>query len=1555
MSKPLYTSLTIQLTYGGKILMKNKNKYKIGISLLITLAFIMPSVPLLADGSTGIDEADVTEPTTFMQPTKTLTYEKNAGVFLDSSSNSPMATLDYVGGWPVIVTDILIPDIVPAGDYEICAEFERPDYMDSNSGNFVDLCTEDDTATHVDSCDVLYRDDGTIYSMTGVSYGTTFDIWAQTHSDGKLKIWVNNPMDIGISWNDPGDHIDIWRDWDMDGAADWALRYFQTGTFSYWDGTSWSGAVPHAHGYDAVNKEMWVEFDTTYPGQVGGWMVDVEPLNTLYCVVPCNANQVSNPHVIAYTSSHVNVANYMDCPTWYDLDPLNITIFADCTDIVITFENDGPETIDAVTLLCGCVDVSGYAVGLGTTVVTFTIPRTVLPVGACNENGFLIEYTVEHLSAYHLTNSGTIDADDVKDIVAFDCGDAYIKKFYEIHEWTLMNEGDPVNETEIYCTDFEDPCDFYDEWATLDIMDSTYNGAIDTWVWSDKKSNSPTHSFHCTAGDTYLPNQYDILQLAMDGNYIDVTAFQDEQIRIEFSHFMKGDAIEINGTTYVQDGGQVTVDFDTGTDFASVVYCDNDWTDESFTIDVPACATYMILNFTFWSDPAFCYEGWYIDDVCVYGIIGALDDLHDWVFVTDGHTHEQLMEGQFLEECFEEIWHAEEGIYRICVWLQALDDCHRSVNGSGEPGWADSGPFCIIVEVADKLCLADTDLYFDPVSPAWEGDDVTIYSVIENVGTLDATDVQVQVTVNRGEIQDVWFDDVENAPYEEDDYRTYRFGISPTGKADWHITEFDSYSPTHSWMYSNETTLKYKNGVGNENFGGSNYPGAHLAFGTEAFVAADVSNNPSVTFKAKWVLDEYDYVVYGIHSVDSGYTSFYATYYGDLPADYGVWPDNPFMYGVQDTWKEITIDYTSLLTGKSGDPNFNTGKLMPALMFFSDSTGNEVSGYSWSGFMVDDISISKIAAGEEIIFQDTQIIDSLNASNFTTPGEIKTIEFEWENAGVGRYVVTEAILTEDCDSTDNTQIRSYDVINYMQDTDDGTIEFIDHSCEGDDHWIISDCCDDSFWSGNLDTTMYGNNWNEVLYIAPGENKTLVGAGGQNLVIETWYQFNLSDEGLVECSPDGGQHWSTIATFVGACSTTSGDMNPQIATIAIPTGTDQIRFRFVSNNDTTNRGWFISDVFINGVIDDDCDSWDNFIAGPYCAGNWWFTPDQYYNTYGVVSMMYVVFGAPLNYPTPDKTFGCYDPWLPSWWVIPNEIYPQDINCSMDWTIESDDVFFGWYDAYMMLDQASGDTIDFEYANDGGEFNQLLESSFWAAHAIATLDDITGSELTFRAQFASDDVDNAYWDGIAINDLVFYGMKDTNAPTTTVVMEGDFDEVYGYYTSGVAVWLSATDDVTGVAATYYELDGTQYTYTGPFMIEGDGEHTLCYWSVDNEDNVETKHCITPFKIDESGPSVEISIADGPGIYLFGNKLMSSEKYIFLFGGVDVKATVSIDGAPLQTVEFYMNDELFGEDTSSPYQLKCTLKNQGSATFKVIAKDVLGGSGSASITVDTYIKLL
>lgn len=57
------------------------------------------------------------------------------------------------------------------------------------------------------------------------------------------------------------------------------------------------------------------------------------------------------------------------------------------------------------------------------------------------------------------------------------------------------------------------------------------------------------------------------------------------------------------------------------------------------------------------------------------------------------------------------------------------------------------------------------------------------------------------------------------------------------------------------------------------------------------------------------------------------------------------------------------------------------------------------------------------------------------------------------------------------------------------------------------------------------------------------------------------------------------------------------------------------------------------------------------------------------------------------------------------------------------------------------------------------------------------------------------------------------------------------------SGGTVTLNASDSISGVKSTTYQIDGgPQQTYTGPFTVPA-GQHTVTYRSVDVADNVET----------------------------------------------------------------------------------------------------------------------
>ena len=60
------------------------------------------------------------------------------------------------------------------------------------------------------------------------------------------------------------------------------------------------------------------------------------------------------------------------------------------------------------------------------------------------------------------------------------------------------------------------------------------------------------------------------------------------------------------------------------------------------------------------------------------------------------------------------------------------------------------------------------------------------------------------------------------------------------------------------------------------------------------------------------------------------------------------------------------------------------------------------------------------------------------------------------------------------------------------------------------------------------------------------------------------------------------------------------------------------------------------------------------------------------------------------------------------------------------------------------------------------------------------------------------------------------------------------------TGQTVSLAATDaGGSGLAATYYTLDGEQHDYAGPFAVSGDGSHEITWWSTDAAGNTEAAH--------------------------------------------------------------------------------------------------------------------
>jgi hypothetical protein len=112
---------------------------------------------------------------------------------------------------------------------------------------------------------------------------------------------------------------------------------------------------------------------------------------------------------------------------------------------------------------------------------------------------------------------------------------------------------------------------------------------------------------------------------------------------------------------------------------------------------------------------------------------------------------------------------------------------------------------------------------------------------------------------------------------------------------------------------------------------------------------------------------------------------------------------------------------------------------------------------------------------------------------------------------------------------------------------------------------------------------------------------------------------------------------------------------------------------------------------------------------------------------------------------------------------------------------------------------------------------------------------------------------------LNYQLYYSVPvDTTPPVTTCTLNGT--QQGGVYITDVTATLTVTDDMSGVNYTMYKVDNGVWTvYTLPFVVMGNGLHTIHFYSVDNAGNVETEKT-TSFTIQYP---IVITIKGGLGI--------------------------------------------------------------------------------------------
>jgi hypothetical protein len=137
-------------------------------------------------------------------------------------------------------------------------------------------------------------------------------------------------------------------------------------------------------------------------------------------------------------------------------------------------------------------------------------------------------------------------------------------------------------------------------------------------------------------------------------------------------------------------------------------------------------------------------------------------------------------------------------------------------------------------------------------------------------------------------------------------------------------------------------------------------------------------------------------------------------------------------------------------------------------------------------------------------------------------------------------------------------------------------------------------------------------------------------------------------------------------------------------------------------------------------------------------------------------------------------------------------------------------------------------------------------------------------------------------------------DTSPPVTTDDAPDDWQN------HDVTVHLHATDDRSGVAATYYTVDfgtqqtGNSVTLAAPFDRSNDGLHFIQYWSVDGAGNVETKHTVRV--------GIFARTFSGAGIPTAPFTVQRKDGSLAPFVGLATDATLGTDGVQQRTFPWW-----------------------------------------------------
>jgi len=707
-----------------------------------------------------------------------------------------------------------------------------------------------------------------------------------------------------------------------------------------------------------------------------------------------------------------------------------------------------------------------------------------------------------------------------------------------------------------------------------------------TWYWSEKRSHSPTHSYHSQPDylDTYDANSEDYLVLR-DWFTIPETTPDGKTVTAAFLNFSQWCEGEFDGTNAV-DYGIVYVINATGAHKVGGPYynTNGEWVYEEIDIS-DYIGQDIKIQFGWFSDDYMNYEGWYIDDVCIKLAYTSAQPL-----VFQGYKYANFTANETKIIRFPIEFDPEEGTYFIQVYTDC-DDCLLTNNEINWTIW-----FGDVCDAAVTEISAPAEVEMPDAGYALVPINVTVY----NNGTL-TEDVPVEITVKHKLVDKFFFDDVESGDL---GYAHGAFGQDDV----WTITDADFFSPYHSWGFNN------------------NYPGGGHVYWFLPEGIADwdslLDKTMDITFKAKWGFANNDAAV---PLMQVGNTVWYfISRSNKLTNASGGWTDVSLTWMFQGYLDAYGLDNIVQLAkyyverdGYTWPDDFHGFGVGLCQVDYSPLTGGG------AGINIDDITGLSIGEGA-VVWTETYIVENL------APGEYASFQVIWNTTEYCDYVIS-AEIKLDCDQDPSNNKKTTETRIYEQIYSDYEEWSQEDNTYGlpDDWHIVEECslCPTNhfWWNGKEDLATYDSDRNDVLVINETFNFTGVTEAYLNFTTKYWIEEDW-DYGYVEVSNDSGMTWFVLDEYTG---NTSGNWT-NISLHLLP-GTTKLyspytdfefdmpttfftenmhfRFRFYSDTYTEEKGWYIDNVNLtvyngtdwNTLFFDDMESGD---ANWYHMMNWY---------------------------------------------------------------------------------------------------------------------------------------------------------------------------------------------------------------------------------------------------------------------------------------------------------------------------------------------------------------